>query len=182
MQGENKMRTSTDFIGKPIISVDNGINLGTVKDLYFDQGLEKLAGIFLKSEGLIKRKAHFIDARNIVLLGQDAVLVDRSDAIQDSDSSNAHRDWVRRERVAGRAIKTSGGTLIGSIGDLYLNAAGEIRALLLTKIQIESPVATVGLIARDAVLDPGDDDIPVIVDLAKAEQHSSEALQAVKDA
>jgi uncharacterized protein YrrD len=69
------MRTCTDIIGKPIISVDNGINLGTVKDVYFDQRLERLAGIFLRSEGLLKRKIHFVDAQNIVLLGHDAVLV-----------------------------------------------------------------------------------------------------------
>ena len=176
------MRTCTDIIGKPIISVDNGFNLGTVKDVYFDQTLERLAGVFLGSEGLLKRKAVFINAQNIVLLGHDAVLVNRSDVVQDSESSDAYQEWVRRERVIGRTIKTSGGTLIGSIGDVYLNFSGEIRALVLTRVQIDSPVASVGLIARDAVLDPGDDDISMIVDLAKAEQQSSEALKAVSNA
>lgn len=176
------MRTCTDIIGKPIISVDNGIKLGNVKDVYFDQTLEKMAGIFLRSEGLFKRKTHFIDAQNIVLLGQDAILVNRSDVIQVSENSEVHQEWVRRERVIGRTIKTSGGTLIGTIGDVYLNSSGEIRALVLTRVQIDSPVASVGLIARDAVLDPGDDDISMIVDLAKAEQQSSDALQAVSNA
>ena len=176
------MRTCTDIIGKPIISVDNGINLGTAKDVYFDQRLERLAGIFLRSEGLLKRKIHFVDAQNIVLLGHDAVLVNRSDVVQASESSDVYQEWIRRERVIGRTIKTSGGTLIGSIGDIYLSLSGEVRAVVLIRVQIESPVASVGLIARDAVLDPGGDDVSMIVDLAKAEQQSSEALKAVGNA
>ena len=36
------MRTCTDLIGKPIISVDNGINLGTVKDLYLENSYNQL--------------------------------------------------------------------------------------------------------------------------------------------
>ena len=175
------MRTCTDFIGKQIISVDNGINLGTVKDLFFDQALETVSGIFLRSEGLIKRKSLFIDAQNIVLLGQDVILVDHSDVIQNSENNDAHLQWVRRERVIGRTIKTSGGTLIGAVGDIFLSSSGDIRALALTKIQLDSPVATAGFIMRDVVLDVGDDDTPMIVDLARAEQQSREALQAVNN-
>jgi uncharacterized protein YrrD len=169
------MRLGSEFIGKPIISMDNGRNVGSVKDLYFDQSLEALAGIFLGSEGLIKRISRFIDARDVVVLGQDAILVSRSEVTMDSETSVAYSDWLRREPLAGRTIKTSGGTLIGSIGDVYLAFSGEVRALALAKVQIEGPVSSAGYIVRSAVLEVGDDEGFMIVDLSKAEQHGGDA-------
>lgn len=170
------MRTCTDIIGKPIISVDNGTNVGVVKDLYFNQSLNALAGIFLGSEGLIKRKTRFIDAKDVVVLGTDAILISRADATEDSESSIVHKEWVRRERLIGRAIKTAGETLVGSVGDIYLGSLGQVKALALAKVQIESPVASAGLIMRDALLEVGDDDTSMIVDLAIAERQSRDSL------
>lgn len=170
------MRTCTDIIGKPIISVDNGTNIGVVKDLYFNQSLNALAGIFLGSEGLIKRKTLFVDAKDIVVLGVDAILVSRADATENSETSMAHKEWVRRDRLIGRAIKTAGETLVGTVGDVCLGSLGQVRALALAKVQIESPVASAGLIMRDALLNVGDDDNSMVVDLAIAERQSSDSL------
>ena len=170
------MRTCTGIIGKPIISVDNGTNIGVVKDLFFNQSLNALAGIFLGSEGLIKRKTRFIDAKDIVVLGIDAILVSRADVTEDSETSNAHEGWLQRERLIGRTIETAGETVVGSVGDVYLGSMGQVKALALSKVQIDSPVAAAGLVTREAVLDAGSDDASIIVDLAIAERQSSDYL------
>ena len=175
------MRMCSDVIGKPIITVDNGTNLGIATDLYFDQTLESVAGIFLGSQGMLRKKNGFVDARDIVLLGNDAILVCRSDARQGTESNAASRSWVRRKRVLGRPLTTSGGTFIGSVGGIYLDPNCEVRAFALARVQIAGPIATVGFIMRDAVLDAGDDDIPMRINLAKAEQQSSELLLKTVD-
>lgn len=166
------MRISTDIIGKPLISVDKGVNLGVIKDLYFNITLNALAGFFLGSDGLIRRKNRFIDAKDVVLLGEDVVLVRRTDASEISETKVANVEWIRRSQLIGREIQTSGNTLIGSIGDIYLGPMGQVKALALAKAQIESPVASAGLIMRDAILEIGEGDSPIIVDLSVAERQS----------
>ena len=166
------MRSSLEIIGKPLISVDNGKKLGTVKDLYFNTLLNALSGIYLGSEGLVKRRRRFIDAKHIVTLGIDTVLVSREDSVEDSDTSLAHKEWVQREELIGRAIETSGGTRIGVIGDVFVGSLGQVKAIALSKVQIDSPVAEAGHILCDAVLDVGGDDSPMIVDLSIAERQS----------
>ena len=42
------MRNSKEFIGKPIISLDEGRQLGTVRDIYVDRELTALAGVHPK--------------------------------------------------------------------------------------------------------------------------------------
>ena len=166
------MRISKDIIGMPLISVDEGVNLGVVKDIYFNIALNALAGVYLGSDGLIKRKSRFIDAKDVILLGEDVVLVRRTDASEISETNVANEEWIRRSQLIGREIQTAGNTLIGSIGDIYLGPMGQVRALALAKAQIESPVASAGLIMRDAILEIGEGDSPIIVDLSVAERQS----------
>ena len=173
------MHIGSDFIGKPIFTVDKGKKIGIVKDIYFDWALESLKGVFLGLEGLLRQKTRFIDAGDIVELGHDALLVDRADVKQVGDGNGAYRDWLRRQRVIGRPITTSGGTLIGSVGDVYLSSSGAVRAVALAKVQFKSPVASAGYVMRDVVLDVGDDDVPMKVNLAKAERHFHDLFQAV---
>ena len=41
------MRSATSLTGKRIVSVDNGTDLGTVKDVYFDADVSSIVGLFL---------------------------------------------------------------------------------------------------------------------------------------
>ena len=54
------MRSATSLTGKRIISVDNGPDLGTVKDVYFDAGIDSVVALFLGNQGLWARKANLI--------------------------------------------------------------------------------------------------------------------------
>ena len=83
--------------------------------------------------------------------------------------------------MIGRYIKTSGGTHVGSIGDFYLDSAAGVAALALIKILIDSPIAAAGHIMRDSVLYVGDDESPMIIDLAKSEEQSKKFLEEGND-
>lgn len=171
------MLRSKNFTGKRIISVDNGTDLGIVKDLYFDEGLSSVMALFLGNEGLFTRKSIFVPRSAVTLFGRNAILVTQSDVVTDSSQNEEVKEWVRRDWLPGRAINTTGGTKVGTIGDILLDNEGVIIGFTLSHIYLDSPVTRARVIMRDAVLDVGSPTSAMTVDLAKAEQQSLSQLQ-----
>lgn len=164
------MRLGKDLIGKPIYSMTDGRLLGSVKDLYLDQDLEMLTGIYVGSEGLIKRKSLLIARRSIMVFGIDAILAKSSDVVSDDEETKEAEHWLRREELQKREIDTPGGTKVGTIGDILLDAEARINGFSLGKVFVEGPVAESRRIMKGAVVDTGRDDGIMTVDLSKAEQ------------
>jgi uncharacterized protein YrrD len=148
----------------------DGRLLGTVKDLYLDQDLELLTGIYMGSEGLIKRKSLLIARRSIMVFGIDAILAKSSDVVSDDDQAEEAKHWLRREELQKREIDTPGGTKVGTIGDVLLDEEARINGFSLGKVFVEGPVAESRRILKGAIIDTGRDDGVMTVDLSKAEQ------------
>ncbi|MGB0385912.1 MAG: PRC-barrel domain-containing protein [Ardenticatenaceae bacterium] len=165
------MRRSKGFTGKRIISVDNGTDLGVVKDVYFDRDLTKIAGLFLGNEGLLSRQALLVPSSAITLFGQDAILVNHCQVVTNSTPTDI-TEWVRRDRLQGRAITSAGGTKVGTINDVLVDGAGIVKAFSLAMIFLNSPITQTRLIRRNVVLDIGSAGSPMTIDLAKAEHQS----------
>ncbi len=164
------MRLGKDLIGKPIYSMTDGRLLGSVKDLYLDKDLELMTGVYVGSEGLIKRKALLITRRNISVFGIDAILAKSSDVVTDDDQADEAKHWLRRDDLQKREIDTPGGTKVGSIGDILLDEEAHIVGFSLGKVFVEGPVAESRRILKGAIIDTGRDDGVMTVDLSKAEQ------------
>lgn len=164
------MRLGKDLIGKPVYSITDGRLLGTVKDLFLDQDLELLTGIYLGSEGLIKRKSLLIVRRNIMVFGIDAILAKASDIVTDDEQIEESKHWLRREDLQKREIDTPGGTKVGTVGDILLDTEAHITGFSLGKVYVEGPVADSRRILKGAIVDTGRDDGVMTVDLSKAEQ------------
>ena len=164
------MRLGKDLIGKPIYSMTDGRLLGSVKDVYLDKDLEMLNGIYLGSEGLIKRKALVISRRNVMVFGIDAILAKSSDVVTDDEEAEEVEHWLRREDLQKREIDTPGGTKVGSIGDILLDEEARVVGFSLGKVFVEGPVAESRRILKGAIIDTGRDDGVMTVDLSKAEQ------------
>jgi uncharacterized protein YrrD len=164
------MRLGKDLIGKPVYSMTDGRLLGTVKDLYLDPDLELLTGIYMGSEGLIKRKSLLIPRRSIMVFGIDAMLSKSSDVVTDDEQAEEAEHWLRREDLQKREIDTPGGTKVGTIGDILLDGEARIIGFSLGKVFVEGPVADSRRILKGAIVDTGRDDGTMTVDLSKAEQ------------
>jgi uncharacterized protein YrrD len=185
------MRAGKELVGKPIYSVDEGQQIGKVKDLYIDSGLNRVIGIHLGSEGLIRRKALLVPAEDVVVLGVDAVLVRRSDAVTDDSSYAPAKEWLRREKLDGRQVDTPGGTKLGTIGDIIVDESGNITGFILGRIFVEGPLGEKRTVDRSVVLDTGREDGIMTVDLpaleamllggaaAAVDQESPEAIEIV---
>ncbi|MCI0397690.1 MAG: PRC-barrel domain-containing protein [Chloroflexi bacterium] len=168
------MRVGKELIGKPVISVTDGRLLGHVKDLYLDQDLELINGIFLGQEGLFNRKALLVPRREVTVFGLDAVLVRASDVVTDDSEVEEIKHWLRREELQGREVDTPGRTKVGTVGDILFNDQAQIVGFSLAKVFVEGPVAKSRTVMKGAITDTGRDDGIMTVDLAKAEQSGSE--------
>lgn len=166
------MRFSKDLIGKPIFSIDDGRNLGVVRDVYLDKALAWLAGVHLGKEGLISRKALVIPREAIAVFGVDAILAKSADAVTDDKKMADIENWLRLEKLQGREVDTPGGTKVGTVGDVMLDEEARIVGFSLSRVYVEGPVAENPIIMRDAVLDIGRDDDAMTIDLSKVERQA----------
>lgn len=165
------MRLGKDLIDKPIISITDGRLLGTVKDIYINDELYWLSGLFLKNEGMIRRKAYLIPREAVVVYGLDAILVNNSESVTTDKEYDDAEKWVRLEKLRGRPVDTPGGTKVGTVGDVMLDEEGRVTGFELGKVLIAGPIAEKGIIPREALVDTGnDDDDAMTVDLAQIER------------
>ena len=166
------MRLGKELTGKPIISITNGRIIGTVKDLYINGELSWLAGIHLGSEGLLKRKSLLIQSDKVVVYGIDAILVKSDEVTTDDHQFPAANNWIKLSKLRGREVDTPGGTKVGSIGDIQLGEKGHIIGFTLSRVFVDGPVADQGQIPREAMLDTGNEDGIMTIDLPRVENQT----------
>ena len=77
--------------------------------------------------------------------------------------------WVRLSKLKGRPIDTPGGTKIGTVGDVIIGEEGNITGLALSKVEVEGPISEKGLVERSTLIDSGNVDGVITIDLTKAE-------------
>lgn len=163
------MRLGKDLIDKPIYTLDEGKLLGKIQDLYLDNNLETVIGIFLGAQGLVRRRAQLIRSGDVTLFGIDTVLVRNAEVVTDDGELVAAKDWLRRDKLAGRDVDTPGGTRLGVLGDVLVDATGRITGFALSRVFVEGPVAEKRVVDRSAVLDTGSVDGGMTVDLSLLE-------------
>ena len=171
-KGEAVMQAGKDLIGKPIFSISDGRQLGIVKDLYLDTGLNLVTGVFLGPQGLFSRKSLLIERNNVMVFGVDAILAKHSEAITDSSKAAEWGKWIRRDKLQGRQVATAGGTRVGTIDDVILDEAMRIIGFRLLRVFVEGPIAERRAVVREAVIEPSNEDEVMIIDLGKAERQS----------
>ena len=163
------MRHGKDFENKPIISLTDGRMLGRVKDVYVDDQLQQLAGLYLGSEGMIRRRAQVIQSQDVVLFGIDVVLAKNSDVITKDKELPDSINWRRLKDIQGYEVHTSGGTKLGIVGDIILDETGAIIGLSLSRVFVKGPLAEQSTVPREVVLESAHKEEIIRVDLAMLE-------------
>jgi sporulation protein YlmC with PRC-barrel domain len=133
-----------------------------------------VAGLFLGSEGLIKRTPTFVRSTDVAIFGMDAVLARDTVAIQEGERTPGAGQWVRLDDLKGRDVDTPGGTKIGRVGDVVLDEDARVVGFRLTHLSVEGPLAESKAVARGAVSDVGHQDSVMTVDLSLAEREALE--------
>lgn len=168
------MKASKDLVGKPIVSIADGRIVGKVNDIYLDQELRQVVAVHSGYEGLLRRKPQVILRDQVVLFGEDTILVRQSDVILGEDQVREQvpdfDSWIRRDQLNGRNVDTPGGTRIAKLDDIILDDQAGVLGFVLGRTYIESPVAESGALSRDVVVDTGAEDGVMTIDLEKAER------------
>lgn len=168
-RSNNKMRLAQKLINKPIITINEGQEIGKVQDFYLDQNLTHILGIYLGSEGLINRSESLIKRADVVKFGLDAVLIKDASSVMETSEVEEFDEYIRREEIQNRPVDTPGGTKIGRIGDVIFDSAAKITGFVLSQTFVSGPIEENRAISREAVVDIGNDDSVLTVDLTKAE-------------
>lgn len=184
------MRLSKDLLHKAIVTIDDGSIVGHVKDIYLTADLGEMAGIHLKKEGIFRRRALLIPANRVVVFGIDVVLVESADAVTDDKKHVEAAAWVLLDKLQGREVDTPGGTRVGTVGDVVLDEEGIVTGYALSRVLVEGPIADSRVIDRAAIIDVGNKDGIMTINLNRAEhadatieteQTTDEALAAIRD-
>lgn len=167
------------LIGKSIVSISDGRIIGPVRELYLDRSLELITAVMigdggflgLGSEGgLFGRRSGMVRREDVVLFGIDTILIRDSKAVKRSDQIAEVGDWLSRAKLKGRPVDTPGGTKIGILGDIVFNNEGRIVGFKLSQALVEGPIARKRAITREVVVDTGNEDGVMTIDLSKAEE------------
>ena len=168
------MRLSKDLVGKSVVTLSDGRIIGEVKDVYVTPNLSHMAGIHLGKKGVLRRKSLLVPADSVVVFGIDVILVKDSEALTDDRHLKDSAEWVRVDSLDGRKIDTPGGTSVGMVGDVVLDEAGKVIAFSLSKVFVEGPLSEKRFVYKNAIIDSGNEDGAMTIDLTVAERMQPE--------
>lgn len=164
------MRFGKSLIGNPVFGITDGRKLGQVKDLYLDDDLTSVVGLFLGREGLLRPTPLFVERADVSVFGIAAILAKSTATVYDGEEAPEPPGWLRLDELRGREVQTPGGTKIGRIGDVALDEEARITGFSLTNLSVMGPVAEAAAVARKAVVEVASADNVMTIDLALAEQ------------
>ena len=164
------MRLGKSLIGNHVFGHLDGRKLGEVKDLYLDDALMEVVGIYLGREGLLRPTPRFVERRDIALFGIDALLAESPFTVYEKDEAPEPPGWLRLDQLQGREVRTPGGTKIGKLGDVVLDEEGHITGFSLVNLSVRGPVAEADAVSRSALVDVEDEQGAMTIDLAEAEK------------
>ena len=163
------MITAKSHLNKSLVSITDGKIVGDIKDLYLDREMHQVAAVFLGRGGLITRKTNLLPRAAIHIFGADVWLVTGSDKVVGPEEVTDADTFVLVGDLRGRDVETEGGTKIGVVDDVVLDAEARLLGFVLGKVHVQGPLAERKTIAREAVAKLGSKDAPMQVVLAQAE-------------
>lgn len=148
------MRKAKELIGKRIIHQTTGAELASVQDVIFDASARRAVALLVERGGWF-REARVVPWSAITGIG-DVLMVAGEQPIVTASEVPETRDEDREIRLTGLAVMSETGDRIGTVGDLYINDAGEVIGyevkqgfMSATKFLFADSVRTIG---RDAVI------------------------------
>lgn len=146
--------------GLPVLTLDEGAQLGKVKRVIVDPRQKRVAAFIVSQRGWNQQS--LLPMSGVYALGSHAVTVDRGDLLIPIREAVEFQELLKgdRVRIVGAPVVTTGGELVGIVRDFEISGSGAVESLFLAKgvlgsvlrrppiIQGEHVVA----LGRDAVL------------------------------
>lgn len=153
-----------ELIGMPVFSLEQGKEIGGVKNLIFDPVQRKITGLILKEGGLF-REPEILPYGEIEAIGPDAILIRR----REEESAIEPKMEIDKEdlkesfNLTGRKVVSEEGHDLGTIYDLDVNErTGEVFGFELTQGVFRDTSTGKKYLSYDHIQNIGED--AVIVD------------------
>jgi uncharacterized protein YrrD len=113
---------ATDIIGLKIISLQNGKELGQVKDLVYDPDEIKMTALIVE-EGGIFSEAKLIPFNEIRNIGDDAVIIESANKIKKISEIDSKISQIAKANtyITNTKVLTNNGIELGTVSDLLLD-------------------------------------------------------------
>jgi len=118
---------ANDFIGKKVFSKEEGVEIGTVRDLMIDPNLLEVAAIVTDEEKTLKRKIRLVPTIGITAWGQDAIMVSKADVLRTKDEIPEFKHWLSvPDQLIGQDVVSTDGTRLGNLKNIFIDENGRI--------------------------------------------------------
>ncbi len=150
------------LIGMPVFSLDQGKEVGELKNLIFDPVQRRVIGLILREGGLFRRP-EILPYEEIEAIGPDAVVLRRQPEEATVTSRISDQDVKESFNLTGRKVLSEEGHNLGTIYDLYINeGTGEVFGFELTQGIFRDTSTGKRYVAYDHIRNIGED--AVIID------------------
>lgn len=125
-----ELPTAQSFRGKPIISVSDGQQLGTVEDVLIDPVSMSITALLTSKGNLFRQDMRVITASEVRVWGKDAILVTHPDILQrKNDVPDMDNSISTHEQNRVRDLITLGGERNGEVKDFVVTHDGRIAGI-----------------------------------------------------
>ncbi len=127
------MKKSKQFISMPVISLQEGQQIGSVKGLVVDPSLKQVVALIIEQKGWFKEQK-YIPFSKVKSVGEDAVTIDQTSSAERGTSlPNIVKLLKDNVELIGARIVTENGTLLGYVDEYYVDlASGQLVGLEFT--------------------------------------------------
>jgi uncharacterized protein YrrD len=130
LKGGKKMRKSKRFASMPVFSLEEGLQIGSVKELVVDPAGKRIAALVIEQKGWFKEQ-RFIPYHKVHSVGDDAITIEKTSGVQKAaglpDIVRLLKDKVK---IIGAKIVAENGNVLGFIDEYYVEVdTGNITGL-----------------------------------------------------
>ena len=120
------MKTSTEILGLPVISITEGRELGMSKTLLIDAKNGAVAAITIEDDDWY-RGVKLIPFESVIAVGADAITITNSENILTLEDAVDFENLLDENvRIIGTKAITKGGTIQGSVSEIYIGDDGKV--------------------------------------------------------
>jgi uncharacterized protein YrrD len=174
------MKKAQEIIGLPIITISNGMEVGKVKSVIINASKGAIDYVVVDS-GIQVLSVQVIPSENILGIGEYALTIENEDAMKDISTVPEAVNLVKENiQITGTKILTKKGTLIGEVGDIYIDEEDSCKIAGLGYIT-DANNDKVRIIPRESVITFGKNLLVVEDDVESKLLDSAAQLTAGRD-
>jgi len=152
------VKPSRKYLSLPIISLQEGQQIGHVKSLILDAATKSLAAIVVDTKGFFKDQ-RIIPYSRVVSVGEDAITIDKESHVEKTSSLPGLLDLVKEKlTIIGTKMVTETGKTLGIADEYYVDPeSGKITQIEISGGKIEGFLSGKAWISAEYIMTIGHD-------------------------